>query len=87
MKCELSVKESEEICRECDVRELDYGELEFLECEEARREDGADRYHARMYRLFDRDSCYFDFVLEIEYRKSLVMWDMLYEVSWFEDIQ
>ncbi len=85
VECTLSVKDSKEIRMVSDVRELDYRELEFLKYEEACREDGAEVYRAEMYMLFDRDSSYYDLAMEIEYRKSLVMWDALHGVSWFEN--
>jgi len=84
VECTLSMNGSEETHRVSDVRELDYRELEFLEYEEASREDGTDVYRAKMYMLFDRESCYYDFCMEIKYQKSLVMWDTFHEVSWFE---
>lgn len=86
VECTLAVKGSEEIRSVSDVREMDYGEMEFLICDEACREEGTDVHYAEMYMIFDRDSCYDDLSLKIEYRKSLVMWDAFHAVSWFEGI-
>lgn len=91
VECTLAMRGDGEIQRVCDVRELDYSALECLKCEETCLKDGdscttekADVYCADCYMLFDRDSCYYDLSLRVEYVKSLVMWDAFHDVSWFE---
>ena len=86
VECTLAVYGSGEICGVDDVRDLDYCGLEFLKYEETYGVEKPGVYRADMYMIFDKASHFRDISMSIEYRKSLVMWDDLKEVSWFEDL-
>lgn len=84
VECTLSVKGSEKIRSVNDVRELDYYGLEFLVYEQEYRK--SNDYYAELFMVFDRDSCYDDISLKIEYQSATVAWDTFNSVSWIESI-
>ena len=70
-----------------DIRVSDYSDIEFLEFEEVHTKENKDVYRADMYMIFYEykgDHCYDSIALSVEYGKSIVMWDDLGDVSWFE---
>lgn len=84
VECTLSVKGSEKIRSVNDVRELDYYGLEFLEYEQEYRK--SNDYYAELFMVFNRDSCYDDISLKIEYQSATVAWNTFNGVSWIESI-
>lgn len=84
VECTLAVKRSKNIRSVNDVRELDYYGLEFLEYEQEYRK--SNDYYAELFMVFDRDSCYDNISLKIEYQGATVAWDTLNGVSWVERI-
>lgn len=63
------------------VEELDFRDLEFLRCDE-QREDG--RFLAKLFLIFDPNDQYDSLSLTLAYERSVVRWNALGAVSWFE---
>lgn len=84
VECTLAVKGSKNIRSVNDVRELDYYGLEFLEYEQEYKK--SNDYYAELFMVFDRDSCYDNIFLKIEYQSATVAWDTFNGVSWIESI-
>ena len=84
IECTLAIKDNKNVRSVETVQELDYYGLEFLEYEqECRKSDG---YYAELFLIFDRDSCYDNIFLKIEYQWSTVAWNTFNGVSWIECI-
>ncbi|MDE6516387.1 MAG: hypothetical protein K2L18_00850 [Acetatifactor sp.] len=65
------------------VEELDFSDAEFRDCTETKNDK---IYQAEMYLAFyERNAPYYAISIHIAYEKSIVMWDALNDVSWFED--
>lgn len=62
--------------------ELDFSDAEFIDYTETRTDAV---YQAKMYLLFERNAPHYAISIRIAYEKSIVMWDALKDVSWFED--
>lgn len=84
VECTILKKDGESLVIN-DIRVPDYSDIEFLEFEEVHTKENKDVYRADMYMIFyERDCCYGGIALSVEYRKALIMWDDLGDVSWFE---
>ena len=65
------------------VEELDFCDAEFRYYTETKNDTC---YQAEMYLAFDeRNSLYYGTFIHIAYEKSVVMWNELNDISWFED--
>uniref|UniRef100_UPI004057927E hypothetical protein n=1 Tax=Acetatifactor sp. TaxID=1872090 RepID=UPI004057927E len=65
------------------LEEIDFKEVEFLEYNELQTDSG---FKAKMFIIFnERDADFHSIALEVQFQKSIVMWDELKEESWFED--
>ena len=62
--------------------EIDFCDADFINYDEQETDGG---FRAKMFLLFSDDTLFDSITLEIQYKKSLVMWDELKETSWFED--
>lgn len=65
------------------VEELDFCDAEFRYYTETKNDKS---YQAEMYLAFDeRNSLYYGILIHIAYEKSVIMWNELNDISWFED--
>ncbi|MDE7222502.1 MAG: hypothetical protein K2O34_01820 [Acetatifactor sp.] len=64
------------------AEEFDFRDTEFLRYSE---EKNGNLYQAVMYLIFYDNTAYNNLAIELTFEKSLIMWDELNDVSWFED--
>lgn len=75
--------DGEMISREImNLTEINFRDAEFLNYHEEKTMEGV---RAKMFLLFNDDTLFNSIALEIQFKKSLVMWDELKDTSWFED--
>lgn len=66
-----------------DIEEINFRDTEILAYNEMRTAGG---FEAKMYMdFYEKDSSFNSIVLEVQFQKSIVMWNELDDVSWFED--